>query len=157
MGYDVKVIEIEEIETVNGIRYKIIEKRELSMTFNFSCFKKDWYLPNEMNGQNGMAVASSITNVLNKYLEQGYEIGIPDPDNKNWTYGILNDENASDYEKTVHKKSVFMWILNNFLKVAKEYPNAYFINDYTSISTITLPDGSEHELKYFENELSAKC
>lgn len=156
MGYDVKVIEVEEIETVDGVKYKIIEKKELYMTFNFSCFKKDWYLPIEMNGQTGLAVADSITNVLNKYLEQGYDIGIPDPNNKNYTYGVLNDENATDYEKLVHKKSVFMWILNNFLKVAKDYPNAYFINDYQDTATITLPDGSEHELKYFNNELSAK-
>ena len=69
MGYDVKVIELKEIECYSGIEFVQIVKEEFSMTYNFSVFKKDWYLPDEMNGQTGKQIASKIKTVLNKYFD----------------------------------------------------------------------------------------
>jgi len=151
MGYDVKVIEINEIETVNGIKHKEKILEELSMSYNFSYFKDDWYLPDEMNGQLGSIVANNINKVLNKYLADGHKVGIPDHSNNNWLYGLNNDANAPDNEKINHKKAVFMWFLTKFLEVANKYPDSYFINDYNSRAILTLKDGFELEINYFDN------
>jgi hypothetical protein len=106
---------------------KIVKKSDhLYLSYNWGDLKHIFSIQDNMHGKIGKVVSEQLRIAIDKLKEFGVRLGIPDGNNKDWSYGI--DDSGNRLSNDV-RKSIFRYHLEHFLQTTDAHPTAFFISD----------------------------
>jgi hypothetical protein len=118
---------------------KIIKQTDdLYLSYNWVDLNSYWSVDENMHGRSGKDIIEGLKTAIQKMTDEGIKVGIRDQSNPDWSYGIDRYQvRISDHER----KSIFLYHLQYFLKIAEKYQEHFFISD--SCSQIIYHDGKQ--------------